>query len=384
MTNFFVEHWVVITFYAVVALLLYLFRSKFEFQGIVALLKTSFGVDFMTKTGERWPRFWHKLGMVSIVLGFAGMLLITSLLFYGVYTLFFVPDAPPILSPVIPGVKIPGVPIDYPLFYTLGALFLAVIVHEAAHGIYSAAYKIKIKSSGFAFFGPLPGAFVEPDEKILTKRPKREQLAIFSAGPFANMILAIVAFILLFGVAALASTMVTEQGVFINKVQADTPAALAGLHENLTITYVNSKPIKNGFDLSRELGTYKPGDAVNITANGTVYPVTLAAQPTDANKPRLGIDLQTDLALKNPSMGWLFSFMLILNKLLQWTMIISLGLGIANLLPIGPIDGGRMYLMALQHYFEEKRAQQIWAKSSMALLVIVIVLVFVPILKAVF
>ena len=384
MTSFFAEYWDVIAFYVIVVLLLYIFRSKFEFQGIVALLKTKLGLAFMTNTGKRHPVFWHRLGIISIILCFAGMVFITIYLFIGLYNLFFVPDAPPTLSPVIPGVKIPGSPIDFPLWYTLIGLFFAVIVHEAAHGIWSAAYNIKIKSSGFAFFGPLPGAFVEPDEKTLVKRPKREQLAIFSAGPFANMILAIIVFILMLGIAASALTLVSEEGVTVGNIQNASAAAAAGIPANTTITSFDGKPIRNTAELTTALGNYKPGDTVTLTANNTTYTATLGSQEADETKPFLGVlNVKTATELKDPSQQWLLSTLLVLMNVCFWTYVISLGIGIANLLPIGPIDGGRMFYITLLNWFPEAKAKQLWTRWSMLLFLIVLVLVFVPILKAV-
>jgi membrane-associated protease RseP (regulator of RpoE activity) len=384
MTNFFLEHWDVIAFYTLVVLLLYLFRSKFEFQGIVALLKTKLGVKFMTETGQRHPRFWHVVGLISIIIGFIGMLFITAYLFYGLYALFFVPNAPPTLSPVVPGVKIPGVPFTFPLWYTLIGLFFAVIIHEAAHGVFSAAYNIKIKSSGFAFFGPLPGAFVEPDEKVLLKRPKRQQLAIFSAGPFANVVLALLTIILAAGVGALTLTLVNQNGVTISGVQEGSGAALAGIPANVTITRIDAAEIHNTVELSQALAAHEPGDTVRVQTIGKSYRVTLTESPQTPGKAYIGVlGVQTATELKNPSMGWLFTTLLIITSMFTWTYIISLGIGIANLLPIGPIDGGRMFLIALQAKFPKKRAEKIWTRWSIAMIGIVLILVLTPIIRAI-
>lgn len=383
MATFWAQYWDVVAFYTLIVILLYIFRRKFEFQGIVALLRTKLGVKFMTETGRKHPKFWHVAGMVAIILGFLGMLLITVYLFYGLYALFFVPDAPPTLSPVIPGVKVPGVPFEFPLWYTLIGLFFAVVVHEAMHGIFSSAYNIKIKSSGFAFFGPLPGAFVEPDEKTMTKRPIRQQLAIFAAGPFANICLAVLAFVLTIGVGALAGTLVTEQGVTFASVQNDSAVYAAGITEPVVITAIDDAPVRNLRDLTAALEGRAPGEAVTVhTAQGD-YAVTLGANPADETKPYLGIlGVQNATELKNPAMGWLFEALIIVGMVLIWTYIISLGVGIANLLPLGPIDGGRMALLVLSSRLGEKKAKQLFGRFSMFMLLLVIVLVFVPILRA--
>jgi membrane-associated protease RseP (regulator of RpoE activity) len=385
MNEFLAQYWHVLLFYAGVGVLLYIFRKRFEFHGIVALLKTKLGLKFMTETGSRWPRFWHGVGLAAIIIGFLGMAFITGYILWGLYALFFVPAAPPALSPIIPGARIPGVPFHFPLGYTLIALFFAVVVHEAAHGIFSAAYKIKIKSSGFAFFGPLPGAFVEPDEKQMKKRPTRQQLAIFAAGPFANVLLAILAFTLTIGVGLLAASLVTEQGVTFTSFQEDGAIAAAGLTEPTTITAIGGTPIRNIAGLTETLAPYSPGEVVNIATTSGSYEVTLAANPNDADRPYLGIlGVQTATQMKNPDMEWLFDGLMVVAMALIWIYIISLGLGVANLLPLGPIDGGRMFLLALSSFIGEKRAMPIFTRASIAMLLLVLVLVFVPIIRAVF
>ena len=54
-------------------------------------------------------------------------------------------------------------------------------------------------TSGFAFLAVLlpiiPAAFVEPDEKQLNKSPIYQQLSVFAAGPFSNILLAIIIFL---------------------------------------------------------------------------------------------------------------------------------------------------------------------------------------------
>ena len=44
-----------------------------------------------------------------------------------------------------------------------------------------------------------------------------------------------------------------------------------------------------------------------------------------------------------------------------------------NLLPLGHVDGGRMLLVALQRYFDEKKALRIWKVVSFAFLVLILV-----------
>jgi len=383
--SFWATYWDVVAFYALAVILLYAFRKKFEFQGVVALFKTQFGVKFMTDLGKKHPKFWNGIGVIGIVVGFIGMAFITAYLFWGLYALVFVPEAPPALSPVLPGVKIPGVPFAFPLWYTLAALFFAIIVHEGMHGILSSAYKIPIKSSGFAFLGPIPGAFVEPDEKTMAKRSRKEQLAILAGGPFANVVLAIVALALTFGLSVASGTMTDNAGVLYTSLFDDGAAQQAGMPASGTITAVDGVPVLDTQTLTATLNAKEPGDAVTVTTNGADYAVTLGASATDATQAYLGVaDVKTFSERKDSVPFALYLATTIVMMTLFWTYIISLGIGIANLLPIGPIDGGRMLLLALETRFEKERAKAIWGRWSMMMLFFVAVLVAVPILRAVF
>ena len=69
-------------------------------------------------------------------------------------------------------------------------------------------------------FGPIGGAFVEPDEKLLAKRSRRVQLGIFAAGPFSNLASSVI--FLLFITFILAPVLVS----FVVAEQFGAPALL--------------------------------------------------------------------------------------------------------------------------------------------------------------
>ncbi|MBD3247098.1 hypothetical protein GF378_00575 [Candidatus Pacearchaeota archaeon] len=110
---------------------------------------------------------------------------------------------PPImpLVPYLPSVfKLDFLP---PFYFIYWIIILAVVAipHEFAHGIYAAYNKVRIKTTGFAFlpyfFPVFLAAFVELDEKELSKKSNFGQLATLSAGTFANVLTAIFFFIVL-------------------------------------------------------------------------------------------------------------------------------------------------------------------------------------------
>lgn len=60
-----------------------------------------------------------------------------------------------------------------------------------------------------------------------------------------------------------------------------------------------------------------------------------------------------------------------IKELVFWLMLLNLGVGLFNLVPIGPIDGGRMFQVALEKIMQQKKALKIWKAVSYGLLVII-------------
>ena len=106
-------------------------------------------------------------------------------------------SAPPI-APLIPYFpQIFGMESFFPPFYFtyfLLALLVVAVVHEFSHGVYMNIFKIKIKSTGFAFLGPILGAFVEEDKKEFVKKKNKEQMTVLAAGVFANVLFGLIFF----------------------------------------------------------------------------------------------------------------------------------------------------------------------------------------------
>lgn len=396
------KYGLVVAFYVLIIILVYVNRKKFQFQGkIIAIYKTKVGISLMEKIASRWPRFVLFMGTIGIYVGFAGMLVMLYFIGLGIYQLIFVPTAPPMFSPVIPGVSIPGSPITLPLFEGLIALFIVVVVHEFTHGVISKAYKIPIQSSGLVMFGPIPGAFVEPDEKKLSKSKRKTQLAIFAGGPFANVVLALLLFGVMIGMSSVSHTMYSPAGIeikgFTNPADAMDGARLSAFSEGEIIYSINGIPVNDIYNLSEILKNLTPGQVVSIQTDKGIKPLVIGSNPANESAPYMGIYLNHHVAGKSELANnkvfstiyfWLFGnpYDLRFNQglgLIGWIFIISLGIGIVNLLPLGPMDGGRMYLLLLEKYFDKDKAHKIWSVTSLVLVFCLIVLIFVPIAKAI-
>jgi hypothetical protein len=235
------DYVMLILFALVMTLLLYFKRKNVELQKILfpflylIMYKTKWGLKKMDSIANRLKKHRDALSYTSITLGFIGMVTMTFLFLLSVYKYFFV-EQEAVVAPLLPGVAIPGMP-QLSFVHWIIAIFILATVHEFSHGIFARMHNIKVKSSGFAFFGILlpiiPAAFVEPDEKQMSKKSKKAQLAVLSAGTFSNFIFAGIFFLILsFIFAPLSGAMMEQQGVVIAGISDDSPAFLAGIGNN--------------------------------------------------------------------------------------------------------------------------------------------------------
>lgn len=199
---------------------LYTKRKNIRKEGLLLLYKAGWGIKLINYLGKKYKRTLNFLSYVSIGLGYVLMIG----MFYLVWTILeiylFNPNIVRAIKvpPIIP--LVPYLPqifnLDFlpPFFFTYWIVILAIIAitHEMAHGIFAAHNNVKVKTTGFGFFPFfLPiflAAFVELDEKAMAKKNKFSQMAILSAGTFANVLTAVFFFgvLLLFFSFAFASS----------------------------------------------------------------------------------------------------------------------------------------------------------------------------------
>ena len=183
-------------------------RKNLGSDGSLILYRTQWGVKLINYVGKRYKKTLKALSYISITMGYILMVSVLILIAQTVYIYLTTPiakviRAPPIM-PLIPYFpQLFGLESFFPPFYFIYFIFALIIVasvHEFSHGIFAKRYNIKIKSTGFAFFKYFPalfGAFVEQDEKQMRKKKRFEQMAVLSAGVFANILVTILFFVII-------------------------------------------------------------------------------------------------------------------------------------------------------------------------------------------
>ena len=387
--SFVVTYKYILIFYLFIILFIVLHRKKIDVQGkIIFLYRTQFGISWMDKYAQKYREWVILLGYVGIGVGFIGMVFISFFLLKNIYDLVMVPQAQSGVSLVLPGVNVPGLGI-LPFWHWLVAIFVIAVVHEFSHGIVARAHKVEVKNTGVVFFGPIIGAFVEPNEKKMEKEKDTVQYSILAAGAFSNIILAMVAFLLLtFVLNPIEGKMTETKGfTFESYYNESYPFAQAGIATGTVIMGIDGKQTKNFQEFSEGLVNKKPGDSVLIQTEKKPYTLILAANPDQPEKGFLGIkDIKNKIVQKQAfesGVGSAVYYMVEISaSFLRWLFLLSFGIGLFNLLPLPIVDGGRM-VQTFMHKLKgaedgEKRYRQI---GMFFLLVLVMSLVLPYLLK---
>lgn len=263
---------------------LYSRRKNLKKEGLLLLYKASWGIKLINYVGKKNPRAFKVLSYISVATGYILMITMFYLIYIILKIYLFRPDivqiikVPPII-PLVPYIDkiVPGLGLP-PFYFTFWIIIIAIIAitHEFAHGFFAAHNKVKIKSTGFGFFPFfLPiflAAFVELDEKEMAKKSKFSQLAIISAGTFANLLTAILFFAVLWIFFSLAFT---SSGIIFDNY----PYSLV---EVSAITMINGIPIDN-LDYEKILDLTDEAGLNKIKTNDNDYVITKSSLEEQEN-----------------------------------------------------------------------------------------------------
>ncbi|MBR9680384.1 MAG: hypothetical protein GOU98_01005 [Candidatus Altiarchaeota archaeon] len=298
---------------------------EFDLKFPMFMLKFEKPVEYMYRFGKKYSKPLKVLGNISVLVGIFGMLIAGALLAKG--SIDIINGGPASVGLVIPGVRIPGSPVYIPLVEGLIAILLLAVFHEGMHGIMAAAHGIKSKYTALILFLFIPAAGVEIDEEKLAKTSKLAKLRIFAAGSMGNFILAILVLGLLFPTGYVVQQNSEDLGL---KVLNSTNMPF---EVDEVILSINNQETRSIIQLREVLGGLEPGSEVVVKTDRR----ELSGNLEDDGK--LGIYLEPLFEFTS-IWGKIFAF---IGKVLAISFSLNIGVGLMNLLPLGILDGGRMF-----------------------------------------
>ncbi|MDA3855205.1 MAG: site-2 protease family protein [Candidatus Woesearchaeota archaeon] len=404
----------------VFSLLLTLFlvfkRKNIQIQGYfpvfyLILYKTRLGLDKMSSWSSKQPKIFLGLSYLSIFVGIFGLF---ASFFFMIWQLKYILDfnitqGGGLVLPIkTASGTIAGIPVVAPPFFEwIIALMVLVIVHEFAHGVISERFKIRVKSSGFAFGGLflplLPAAFVEPDEKQLKKASWWKQIAVFGAGSTSNFIFGFL-FYLVFIFVALPLTSATMQ---VNEISFNSVLNESDLN-NYNITSGNITKF-NGVEVSELdfviFNGVGPGMSdrtflfsfLNLSVNESIsltiddgkdintYDINTFENPSVNNSGMIGISGYEPKIENNGEYVYIGNFPIFFQRLIYWIILLNIGIGIMNLLPLWITDGGQIARTLLVKTIKNKDlAFRILNIVSYMTLLLIVFLLFPNLLRSIF
>ena len=379
-----------LVFIGALAALIYKDRNSVQRQSILFYRRTKKGLKFIDSIAKKFPRFWNFYGWAGLAMGVISIPFILFNMYLSFSQMFSTGSSaggPSLVAPGLSGETSFQSGISFiPVEYWLIAIGVLMVVHEMSHGIVARAEGMEINSVGWIVLGIIPGAFVEPkgedmlpengDEKESedgndTEEDEeaslgghwdqgslRSRLKVLAAGSFANYITAAV-----MTVAALALFMTVTQpnGVFY-MAQSDMPAGQAGMN-NGTMYSIAGEDVRYGSDVQNIIEKHQINETVSVNTSEGLFNVTLADRNGSAH---MGVLIAS-------GEGYLAAFNDMISDrreikpeyessegLLSWTLgglqiiaLLNFLIGLFNMLPIRPLDGGQMVSAVLEKYFED-------------------------------
>jgi membrane-associated protease RseP (regulator of RpoE activity) len=395
-------------------------QCRFEFSFPILTVRTQLFSGVFDRLGafrfSKWLS-WVALAIVPVVAGIGLYFLINSLV-----SLLWNPVAASAAREAGPGayLLLPGVNPYLPILYGWFAIFCAIAIHEGAHGVTARGLGLKVKSSGLLFLLFVPiGAFVDVDEEELKKSSGKVSSRILAGGVGGNVALAVVCLIgVLLIVGSLAPLV---DGVYVGNVSEGMPAKAAGLLPGDVLVSVDGVPISNTDGLRILLDSKANGDWVEVTvARGNMWQnqySTVVNLTTSDNRTVMGIgvsDLMTEQRLRiyrtvtpqslvlymvPPALAsglvpfsdsltpfytsWLGPQWAVYANVFFWIWFVNVNVAIFNALPIYPLDGGRMFNIALKKIVRRKNSEKLITTIT-AVVTATLVLVLILIIAVLF
>ncbi len=213
-----------------------------------------------------------------------------------------------------------------------------------------------------------------------------QRIAVLLMGILVNLLTAILVFTVV-----LAMWGYYQQSLTLDDVQAGSAAALAGIEAGDTIVSLDGELVEEWLTFTQTLGTYDPGEAVTVgverddstleleatlgeNEDGAAYlGVVAIIQKVDVTWPEAFVESLTWTGLVFSTIFGMFFNADLFQQTMQgsrsvvgvsvevaraaaagpidyawWIALLSLSLGVMNLLPIPPLDGGKILMELIE------------------------------------
>ncbi len=350
-----VEILLVIVFFTLLGIRLYLKRKNIKTEKVIIFEYSEKYTQKINKIANANPKVFKILGLMALIS--APILTLT-----GVYYLFnsLISLKPTVVLalPSISDIKYPGPVISVPFWIWIVAIFIIILSHESMHALIGASEGVKTKRYGLLYFIIIPiGAFVDLDAKKLKNLNLKSKIKVFAAGSFGNLIVFSIILLLILISSHIVNMFIESRGVIFNSTVPNSPAESVNLKG--IIVKIDNKTINDIYDLQHFLRTTKPNTTIIIETTEGKYNLTLAEKD---NTSYIGITgVKNYFVYKGRGTKVPEILLLLISRIfvaLQWTAFLSLGIAVANMLPILPLDGGLILREILKKIYG-KRGEKI-------------------------
>ncbi|MFB6100545.1 MAG: site-2 protease family protein [Candidatus Nanohalobium sp.] len=358
--------------------LMYWDRKNVERSGILFFRRTKKGIEIIDRIAKKFPRFWNAYAWGGVIAAFASILLISLTVGGSIFNVAVTGNPSSNFGLVAPGTGStvstqPGVTF-VPAEYWFISIVVLMVVHELSHGIVARLEDFDINSVGVLVLGVIPGAFVEPKgQNMLGGAEEVEgeshgawdqgdwisRIKVLSAGSWANYVFAAV----FLGLWILSGSMLASPGEIHYTAQKGYPAAEAGMDSGRLIAF-NGSEINNISEFNSSASKIKVNETYSLKTTEGEFKVEATSINGD-EKGYLGVRFSIYSGLER----WFLS-------LLQIISFLNLGIGLFNMLPAKPLDGGHILDAVVERFAGEEYRKYVNYWSGFVILTLITVLVY--------
>jgi membrane-associated protease RseP (regulator of RpoE activity) len=355
-------------------LLMYRDRENVERHGILFYRRTKKGLKLIDDIAKRFPRFWKVYAWGGVVAAFISIVAISAVIGAGIFEVASTGNPSDDFGLVAPGTgdtvnSQPGVTF-VPAEYWFISIAIIMIVHELSHGVIARTQDFDINSVGVLVLGVIPGAFVEPKGSGLPGNKEDgdpagawdqgnwiSRIKVLAAGSWANYVFAVIFALMWAG----ASSFLATPGEIYYTSQEGFPAENAGMNQGRLLSF-NGTSIDEIQNFSDTASKIRANETYSIGTTEGEFQVTAATRDGEGH---IGLMFSSFTPLER----WFV-------QLFQIVSFLNLGIGLFNMLPAKPLDGGHILDAVAERFFGEEAGRYVNIWSALVILALVSVLLF--------